>query len=78
MKADPNDAGRALVMAPLWEKAYSSMENVPDTGDIHMVLLDVDGNAYSFGSNKAGQLCLGNDVDRMIPQKIDVGGGRVV
>lgn len=54
-----------------WGKVFCGVENVPDSGDIHTILLDDAGNAYAlFSSNEVGQLCLCDDVDRMIPEMI--------
>ncbi|KAL3826440.1 hypothetical protein ACHAXA_011249 [Cyclostephanos tholiformis] len=64
----------ALVDAPRFEKAFLGVENTPNTGAIHTILLDEDGNAWATGNNLVGQLCLGDNVDRMIPEKIPMEG----
>lgn len=76
-RADPNDASSAKVPAPFFHKAFAGVENIPDTGEIHSILLDENGNAWATGNNHEGQLCLGDDVDRMLPEKIPI-NGRVV
>ncbi|KAL7536848.1 hypothetical protein ACHAXR_013193, partial [Thalassiosira sp. AJA248-18] len=66
-----------LVDAPRWSKAFAGVEHTPDSGIVHSILLDNKGQAWATGSNSKGQLCLGDDVDRMIPEKIPL-DGRIV
>ncbi len=63
-----------LVDAPPFDQVYAGVENIPDTGEIHSILLDKFGNAWAMGNNEIGQLCLGDNVDRMIPEKIPTVG----
>ncbi|KAL7537849.1 hypothetical protein ACHAXR_012514 [Thalassiosira sp. AJA248-18] len=65
------------LFAPLFDRAFAGVENTPDSGIIHSVLLDRQGQAWAMGSNNNGQLCLGDNEDRMIPQKI-LTAGRIV
>lgn len=58
-----------LVSAPFFHKVFAGVEK---TGNIHSILLDRNGRAYATGSNNAGQLCLGDEVDRAIPERIPV------
>jgi len=62
--------GGELVPAPLFHKVFAGVENAEKTGNIHSILLDRNGRAYATGSNNAGQLCLGNNVDLAIPERI--------
>lgn len=63
-----------LIDAPPFDKVFAGVENIPDTGEIHSILLDKFGNAWAMGNNELGQLCLGDNVDRMIPEKIPTVG----
>lgn len=42
------------------------------SGISHSLILDVNGDVWVFGSNKYGQLGLGDSVDRMTPEKINL------
>ena len=57
-----NSEATSMVDAPIFEKAFAGVENSPDSGIIHTVLLDAQGRAWAVSSNSNGQLCLG-DVD---------------
>lgn len=75
--SDPVDAPAGLSTltdAPPFDKVFAGVENIPDTGEIHSILLDKFGNAWAMGNNELGQLCLGDNVDRMIPEKIAIDG----
>ncbi|KAL3773023.1 hypothetical protein ACHAW5_000988 [Stephanodiscus triporus] len=74
VEAGQDNVTMAVVDAPRFEKVFLGVENTPDTGEIHTVLLDADGNAWATGNNLVGQLCLGDDIDRMIPEKIPIEG----
>lgn len=65
------DAGE-LISAPSFHKVFAGVENRTNTGIIHSILLDRMGRVYATGSNNAGQLCLGNRVDQMIPVRIPI------
>lgn len=44
-----------------------------DGGQTHSAAIDTDGNVYAWGSNKYGQLGLGEDVDEARqPTKLDL------
>ena len=66
-------AASKLVDAPRFRQVFAGVEDAPDTGVMHTVFLDDDGRAWAAGSNGKGQLCLGDDVDRDIPELIDAG-----
>lgn len=59
-----------MISAPVFQSVFAGVENSTDTGNIHSIFLDRQGRAYATGSNNAGQLCLGDNVDVKIPQKI--------
>lgn len=54
------------------------MENKPGSSIIHSILLDNKGRAWATGSNHKGQLCLGDEIDRMTPELISLEGVRFV
>jgi alpha-tubulin suppressor-like RCC1 family protein len=60
-----------LLSAPNFKKVYAGVKT--NDGEIHSVFIDVDGNVYAAGSNKSGQLCIGDLDDRDIPHQIDLG-----
>ena len=75
--------GSTIISAPLFSKVFAGVENSVNTGDIHTILLDTRGRAWATGSNKQGQLCLGDNTGsknrRYIPQEIIIpSGGRIV
>lgn len=74
VKGVQNNATMALADAPRFEKVFLGVENTPDMGEIHTIFLDEDGSAWATGNNLVGQLCLGDDIDRMIPEKISTEG----
>ena len=70
----PLDDHMTAVDAPKWAKAFAGVEQTPDSGIIHTVLLDTKGQAWATGSNSVGQLCLGDDANRMMPERIPIDG----
>ena len=71
--------GSTIISAPIFSKVFAGVENSANTGDIHTILLDTRGRAWATGSNKQGQLCLGDNTLRYIPQEIVIpSGGRIV
>ncbi|KAL3794288.1 hypothetical protein HJC23_012413 [Cyclotella cryptica] len=71
------DTNETLLDAPAFDMAFAGVEHSPGSGVIHTVLLDRQGNAFSTGSNSKGQLCLGDNEDRLIPEQIPM-EGRIV
>lgn len=59
-----------LLSAPLFQRVFAGVESTANTGNIHSILVDRNGRAYATGSNNAGQLCLGDEIDRSIPERI--------
>ena len=64
--------------APVFDKVFAGVENSPDSSVMHTILLDKEGRAYATGSNSKGQLCLGDESDRLIPTMINLDGVRIV
>ena len=64
------DADSLSFISPLFDKVFAGVENTPNSGIVHSILLDRQGRAWAVGSNKRGQLCLGDGKNRMIPEKI--------
>ncbi|KAL9190639.1 hypothetical protein ACHAXT_000345 [Thalassiosira profunda] len=69
--------GDTTTAAPKFDKVLGGVEYEADSGIIHSVLLDRQGRAYSTGSNTKGQLCLSDNADRTVPERIPI-QGRVV
>ena len=67
---DPDRGG--VTFPPDFRRVYAGVENEVRSGNIHSILLDGRGRAWATGANNAGQLCLGDTLDRMIPQKIPI------
>ncbi|KAL7469045.1 hypothetical protein ACHAXS_009292 [Conticribra weissflogii] len=69
-----NTEQAAYIDPPSFDKVYAGVESAPDSGIIHTILLDRQGRAWATGSNSMGQLCLGDNEDRMIPELIPIDG----
>jgi len=67
----------AITDPPAFDKVFAGVESAPDSGIIHTILLDRQGRAWATGSNSMGQLCLGDNEDRMVPELIAI-NGRIV
>ena len=65
-----NEVDDEVTNAPPFTMAFAGAESETSTGSIHSLLIVKDGNAWLFGSNAKGQLCLGDFDDRLIPQRI--------
>jgi alpha-tubulin suppressor-like RCC1 family protein len=50
--------------APKFQKAYAGAGVPSDSGEMHSMLIDENGNVYTSGRNSKGQLCLGDNEDR--------------
>ena len=57
---------------PIFDKAYTGAIASANTGEMHSLLIDQDGNVYVTGNNNRGQLCLGDTEARFIPHKISL------
>ena len=57
-----------MTSAPRFKKAYAGVE--VETGNTHTMFIDSIGRAWAAGSNGKGQLCLGDEIDRLIPERI--------
>jgi alpha-tubulin suppressor-like RCC1 family protein len=68
------DLDNAIADAPEFDQVFAGVESIPGSGIIHTVLLDRQGNAYTTGSNNKGQLCLGDEDERLIPSQIPIEG----
>lgn len=64
--------GNELAVPPTMSKVYAGVEIITDTGLIHSLFIDEDGNVYSTGNNDKGQLCLGDTDSRGTPHQIDL------
>ena len=69
------DLDDTVIDAPEWEKVFAGVESPPGSGQMHSLLIDVDGNVYASGNNNKGQLCLGDDEPRIFATQIDLPDG---
>ena len=67
---DPEEGG--VTFPPRFRAVFTGVENKEGTREVHTVLLDGKGNAWATGANDSGQLCLGDDIDRLIPERIEL------
>ena len=60
-----------VAFPPRFVRAFAGARDELDPrGGMHSALLDGRGNVWLFGSNSNGQLCLGDDVDRLVPERL--------
>jgi alpha-tubulin suppressor-like RCC1 family protein len=71
------DVDDAILDAPEFDQVFAGVENELSSGIIHTILLDRQGSAYATGSNSQGQLCLGDEDERMFPAQIPIEGAIV-
>eukprot|EP00804_Cyclotella_cryptica_P007661 CCRYP_015247-RB/>CCRYP_015247-RB protein AED:0.17 eAED:0.17 QI:1704/1/1/1/0.82/0.91/24/1518/1368 len=64
--------GVALTTPPVMEQVFASVETVEDSGLLHSLFIDTNGNVYASGNNDKGQLCLGDTQSRESPYQIDL------
>lgn len=60
------------VPAPDFIRAVAGVETSEGNGEMHSLLIDEDGNVFTFGNNDQGQLCLGDESNRELPTQIDL------
>ena len=66
-----DEGSSSIVDTTRFKKAFAGVESAPGSGNVHTILLDAQGRAWAMGSNGAGQLCLGDDVEKvMIPERV--------
>ena len=65
------DSSGEKVIAPPFMKAYAGAGVPSDSGEMHSMLIDQDGNVYTTGRNSKGQLCLGDNEDRFEFTQVD-------
>lgn len=63
-----------IISSPPFTKVFAGVEEEDAPGSIHSFLIDDMGQAWAFGSNANGELCLGDDIDRLIPTKVALDG----
>lgn len=64
--------GVALTTPPVMDQVFASVEAVEDSGLLHSIFIDINGNVYASGNNDKGQLCLGDTESRNSPYQIDL------
>mmetsp|Transcript_3228 Transcript_3228/g.6164 ORF Transcript_3228/g.6164 Transcript_3228/m.6164 type:complete len:911 (+) Transcript_3228:156-2888(+) len=58
------------ITAPLFRRVIAGAESSSGSGEIHSMFIDVNGNVFATGNNLDGQLCLGDNDDRFIPELV--------
>ena len=64
--------GNVFAEPPIMAGVYAGVEASVDSGLIHSIFLDEDGNVFASGNNDKGQLCLGDNESRETPVQIDL------
>ena len=64
----------SIVSSPSFTRVFAGVDSEEFPGSIHSFFIDENGQAWATGSNKFGELCLGDDVDRLIPTKVTLDG----
>jgi alpha-tubulin suppressor-like RCC1 family protein len=55
---------------PLFDKVYTGTTATANSGEMHSLLIDVNGNVFTMGNNNNGQLCLGDRAMRYLPHHV--------
>jgi alpha-tubulin suppressor-like RCC1 family protein len=58
--------------APAFAKVYAGASATANSGEMHSVFIDQNGNVYTSGNNNRGQLCLGDTDPRYIPHQVSL------
>jgi len=58
--------------SPAFSKVYTGATGSANSGEMHSLLIDENGDVYTTGNNNRGQLCLGDTESRFIPHKISL------
>jgi alpha-tubulin suppressor-like RCC1 family protein len=58
------------VNSPAFAKVYAGTTGSANSGEMHSLLIDEEGNVYTTGNNNRGQLCLGDAKPRYIPHRV--------
>ncbi|KAL7469046.1 hypothetical protein ACHAXS_009293, partial [Conticribra weissflogii] len=58
------------IAAPLFRRVFAGAESSSGSGEIHSMFIDVNGNVFATGNNLNGQLCLGDNDDRLLPELV--------
>ena len=59
----------APVDAPIFDRVFAGVENTSNSGTMHTILVDTQGQSWATSSNKNGQLYLGSNGDQVtIPE----------
>ncbi|KAL9183274.1 hypothetical protein ACHAXT_005061 [Thalassiosira profunda] len=60
------------VAAPRFRAVVAGDSDVDETGRMHSIFVDLNGNVYASGHNNKGQLCIGNDASQDLPTQIQL------
>ena len=56
--------------SPAFSQVYTGATGSANSGEMHSLLIDQNGNVYTTGDNNKGQLCLGDTEARFVPHKV--------
>lgn len=56
--------------SPAFTKVYTGATGSANSGEMHSLLIDENGDVYTTGNNNKGQLCLGDTEARFIPHRV--------
>ena len=60
--------------SPPFAQVYAGATGSANSGEMHSLLIDQDGDVYTTGNNNRGQLCLGDREPRDIPHRVNLDG----
>ena len=63
-----------IITSPPFTRVFAGVEHTDSPGSIHSFLIDDQGQAWATGSNANGELCLGDNEDRLIPTRVTLDG----
>ena len=63
-----------VISSPPFTRVFAGVEDTDSPGSIHSFFIDDQGQAWATGSNGNGELCLGDNEDRLIPTRVTLDG----
>ena len=63
-----------IISSPPFTRVFAGVEHTDSPGSIHSFFIDDQGKAWATGSNANGELCLGDNEDRLIPTRVTLNG----
>ena len=63
-----------IINSPPFTRVFAGVEQTDNPGSIHSFFIDDQGQVWATGSNANGELCLGDNEDRLIPTRVTLDG----